>query len=212
MAQSPRQRPSLLAGLALTILLFTPLTDALPIPIRDSIRPNPPRINLQPRSPDPDPRMIPDRTDLLAQIFATLGIEELDKFNKLQPEEHGDDGAGIDDSQSTTHTVTAYDNEDVKPVAGGGVKGDSAKKGSGSVHEDNKGENTKPDATATATAGNSQDESKDETKTETEADTETQTEGKDAAEDTDTFVETLFEVLKKEFRETINSSDEVALR
>ncbi|KAL3480251.1 hypothetical protein BJX99DRAFT_254844 [Aspergillus californicus] len=105
------------------LLLFSPLTTSLPFPLPDAannpaLGPSPGGIKLQPRSPisgpgpDPDPRMIPDKTDLVSQILAGLGMDELNKFNKLRPEEHdAEDGAAIDDSHSVNHTVTSHDNQ-----------------------------------------------------------------------------------------------------
>ncbi|KAL4868362.1 hypothetical protein BDV12DRAFT_197407 [Aspergillus spectabilis] len=186
----PPHHPSLLKTFTLTLailLLFTPLTNSLPLPTNGSIQPKPLKTGVQPRSPIPDPRMIPDRTDLLAHIFASLGMEELNKFNKLRPDEHGDDGVVIDDSHNATHTVTAYENESNRPD---GVEGKSGGRG-GSVHG-----NQETTTTVETTAGEGEDES----------------EGKDVAEEPDSFVGTLFEVLKKKFREAINSSDEVVLR
>ncbi|KAL2872079.1 uncharacterized protein BJX67DRAFT_376923 [Aspergillus lucknowensis] len=152
-----------------TVFIFAPLMASLPLPGKPSI---PTSSALEPRSPLPDPRMIPDKTDLLAHVFASLGIEELNKFNKIHPEEYDDGPSTIDDSHSPTHTVTSHEN-DTSPLPSGEVKTE--------VHVDENGEET------------------------------TTKKGQDAAEDEEDLMETLFAVLRKKFREVINSSDEVGL-
>ncbi|KAL5045755.1 hypothetical protein BDW71DRAFT_208021 [Aspergillus fruticulosus] len=108
-------------------MLISPLTTALPIPIskKDALHPETER-EIQPRSPIPDPRMIPGETDLMATIFAKLGMEELAKFNKLHPEEDAQDSVtmAIDDSHSATHTMTEHENQ----VDNGKEKGKDAAK------------------------------------------------------------------------------------
>ncbi|KAL6239801.1 hypothetical protein BDW75DRAFT_236061 [Aspergillus navahoensis] len=123
----PRSWTSLVLGFT---ILISPLTTALPIPIsaKDALHPETTR-EIQPRSPTPDPRMIPGETDLVATIFSKLAMDELAKFNKLHPEgdaQDSDAATVIDDSHSTTSTVTAYDNQ----VDNGKEKGkDAAEKG-----------------------------------------------------------------------------------
>ncbi|KAL4997120.1 hypothetical protein BDV10DRAFT_186486 [Aspergillus recurvatus] len=111
--------------LSITILISL-LTTALPIPIsmEDALHPEAAR-EIQPRSPIPDPRMIPSETDLMATIFAKLGMEELAKFNKLHPEEDAQNSSAtmmIDDSHRSTYNVTEHDNQ----VDSGKEKGKNA--------------------------------------------------------------------------------------
>ncbi|KAL2832114.1 hypothetical protein BDW59DRAFT_157576 [Aspergillus cavernicola] len=180
-----------LAPILITLLLFPLLTTSLPLPVppRNKTNNNTPTLEPgngngngnsihQARSPISDPRMIPTKTDLLAQIFAQLGMEEFNQFNKLHPEEqeqeqeHNDDGVTIDDGQGSNHTVTPYDNQT-------GEEGGS-EEGSGSVRVEEHGGDT---------------------------------DGKgDAGEDAEGFMGVLFEVLRRKFREAMNSSDEVVLR
>ncbi|KAL3460695.1 hypothetical protein BJX64DRAFT_262396 [Aspergillus heterothallicus] len=146
--------------------------------------------------------MVPSETDLLSHIFAGLGVEEFNKFNKLHPENY-DDGASIDDSQAATHTVTAHENDEgAKPS--GAVKHEQ--------HVDENGDETKTTTTTTTTTYahilTSPAASAD---TSSGATTKEPVKGEDAVEDTDDFVETLFEVLRKKFRQAINASDEIAL-
>ncbi|RDW76387.1 uncharacterized protein DSM5745_06379 [Aspergillus mulundensis] len=109
----PQSWASLVLGF---IILISSLTVALPIPSLakdtncDTLNPETAREILA-RSPVPDPRMIPSQTDLMATIFAELSMQELGKLNKLHPV--GGNNApttAIDDSRSTTHTVTGQNN------------------------------------------------------------------------------------------------------
>ncbi|KAL4879525.1 hypothetical protein BJY04DRAFT_220120 [Aspergillus karnatakaensis] len=194
----PSQQVSLIV-ISLSFLLFTPLTASLPIPLpkNGSIQPSTLKADMQPRSP----RMIPDQTDLLSHIFAAMGMDELNKFNKLRPEEHGDD-TPIDDSHSTTYTVTSYDNETNKPGASD----------TGSVHGKEEATTTTTTITTTTSGAASPSASASASASASKGESESGSEGKDAAEDTDSFIGTLFEVLRKKFREALNSSDEVILR
>ncbi|KAL2835998.1 hypothetical protein BJY01DRAFT_252195 [Aspergillus pseudoustus] len=145
-------------------------------------------------------RMIPGETDILSHIFAGLGVEEFNKFNKfnkLHPEDY-DDGAPIGDSYAATPTVTSHENQE-------GAKPSDAVRTEEHVDED--GDETKTTTTTTtystltssaASAGDSASATKG-------------SKWEDAAEDTEGFAETLFEMLRKKFREALNSSDEVLL-
>jgi hypothetical protein len=58
--------------------------------------------------------MIPSETDLMAAIFAELGMQELEKFNKLHTDKDAQDSGAtmvIDDSHAPTPTVTELDNQ-----------------------------------------------------------------------------------------------------
>ncbi|KAL4905861.1 hypothetical protein BDW74DRAFT_177560 [Aspergillus multicolor] len=181
--------PQALTTLVLGFILIAPLTTALPIPssARDTscntLNPETGRA-ITARSPSPDPRMIPSQTDLMATIFAQLGMEELAKLNKLHPEEEDGNGATmvIDDSRSTTHTVTEQDNA----VDGG--KGKTQ------------------DEQAQVEQGKDKKQGK-----ETEKGKDASGENADTAKDPEGFMGSLFEALRKKFREAINGSDEVEL-
>ncbi|KAL4914152.1 hypothetical protein BDW62DRAFT_191004 [Aspergillus aurantiobrunneus] len=153
------------SSLVLTYLSFTilvsPLASSLPI-LTPNSNSETGEMEIQPRSPIPDPqRRIPKESDLLSSVFATLGMQELNKFNKLHPETHEDeDDAPIDDSNSDTPTVTSHD---------------------------------------------------DETGTERQPDVATEEHGEKDAEDAGAFMDALFNILRRKFREAINSSDEVTL-
>ncbi|OJJ63419.1 hypothetical protein ASPSYDRAFT_142325 [Aspergillus sydowii CBS 593.65] len=127
-------------------LLFSPLATSIPLPVpaKDSncnnLNPSSsPETGLQPRSPIPDPRLIPSQTDGVARILAGLGLEKLASLNKLDPEEDAwkqkqkqeqaqeqeqeqaekaQDAIPIDDSQSDTPTST----ESAKPMDNGKAK------------------------------------------------------------------------------------------
>ncbi|KAJ0424658.1 hypothetical protein BJY00DRAFT_309076 [Aspergillus carlsbadensis] len=169
----------------MTALFLSPLTNSLPLPKTANHQQG--SNALEPR------RMIPNKTDLLSHIFASLGVEEFNKFNKLHPEEY-DDGAPIDDSNAATNTVTSHANEEM-PRPSGTVKVEE--------HVDEDGGETKTTTTTTtystvaASAGGADSAATDDMES--------------AAEDPEGFVDTLFEVLRKKLREALNSSDEVAL-
>ncbi|KAL4741436.1 hypothetical protein BDV11DRAFT_168218 [Aspergillus similis] len=96
-------------------ILVSPLTTAFPIPIpaENAIHPETAR-EIQVRTAVPDPRMIPSETDLMATIFAELGMEELGKFNELHTDKDTQDSSAtmvIDDCHEPTHTVTELDNQ-----------------------------------------------------------------------------------------------------
>ncbi|KAL3448721.1 hypothetical protein BJX65DRAFT_59365 [Aspergillus insuetus] len=176
-------------SLVLMAALLSPLTNSLPLPETTN---NQGSDALAPQ------RMIPTRTDLLSHIFATLGVEELNKYNQLRPV-HFDDGTSIDDSNAATNTVTSQANEEV-PKPSGTVKVEK--------HVDQNGGATKTTTTTTTTystvaasAGGSADGT----------DSAATDDMDSAAEDPQGFMDTLFEVLRKKFQETLNSSDEVAL-
>ncbi|KAL2817805.1 hypothetical protein BJX63DRAFT_429500 [Aspergillus granulosus] len=97
----------------ITTLILSPLTSSLPL----HEAPNNQGSNtLEPR------RMIPSATDLFSRILASLGVEEFNKFNQLNPDDNND-SASTDDSHSATHTVTSQENnEGAKPS--GAVKVD----------------------------------------------------------------------------------------
>ncbi|KAI9371196.1 hypothetical protein BJX61DRAFT_543889 [Aspergillus egyptiacus] len=112
----------------LSILILSPYTTShplphpLPEPEQSIPHPGRPAGTLRPRSPIPipipvpvpNPRMIPSQTDFLSYMFAKLGMEELEKFNKQpRPEDQGhEDPAMIGESQSTTTiTVTSHGNK-----------------------------------------------------------------------------------------------------
>ncbi|KAL4752536.1 hypothetical protein BDW72DRAFT_191898 [Aspergillus terricola var. indicus] len=111
-------------------ILVSPLTTAFPIPVptENALHPETAR-EIQARSAIPDPRMIPGETDLMATIFAELGMEELGKFNILHTDKSAQDSGAtmvIDDRNEPTHTVTKLDNQ----VENGKEKGkDTAKDG-----------------------------------------------------------------------------------
>jgi hypothetical protein len=137
--------------------------------------------------------MIPTRTALLSHIFATLGVEEFNRFNQLRPV-HFDDGNSVN---AATNTVTSQANEQV-PKPSGTVKVEK--------HVDQNGGATKTTTTTTTTystvAANAGGNGTDSAATD---------DMDSAAEDPQGFMDTLFEVLRKKFQETLNSSDEVAL-
>ncbi|KAL4930191.1 uncharacterized protein BDV17DRAFT_290169 [Aspergillus undulatus] len=174
------------------VLLLSPFAASLPLPTKE----NASSPNLEPRSPMPvpGPRMIPSQTDLISEIFARLGMEELDKFNKLHPDEdETNEPTVVDDSKSDTVTVTThYNNVD-------------AGRGAGTVEGQKQRQEPKQEPGVKS-------EEHSDTDTDSDADTDTGKKGKDAAEDPQGFVDTLFEVLRKKFREAINGSDEVSLR
>ncbi|OJI97519.1 hypothetical protein ASPVEDRAFT_24471 [Aspergillus versicolor CBS 583.65] len=189
--------PSLLLGFT---LLFSPLATSIPLPLpaKDSncnnLNPSSgPETGLQPRSPIPDPRMIPGQTDGVARILAGLGLEKLANLNKLNPEEDTQeqeqeqaekkqDAVPIDDSKSNTPTVTAHDNE--PPV-------DNQSNRVEPVHGNNKQttESAKPKDNEKAKDANSLN----------------------PATNTDGYLDSLFEKLRTKIREAFNSSDEVTL-
>ncbi|KAL4937470.1 hypothetical protein BDV06DRAFT_226919 [Aspergillus oleicola] len=179
---------------SLGLLALSPLAASLPLPIPSTEPTSNSNINpsLEARSPAPlpDPRMIPNKTDLLSNLFAKLGMEELDQFNKLHQDEHEEDNAVIDDSQSTTVTITSHDNfEDAVATPSASVS-------------------ASPSASASASAGSGAGVTKgQDVITEEHADPDS-----GAAEEPQGFVDTLFEVLREKFREALNGSDEVTLR
>ncbi|KAL3485922.1 hypothetical protein BJX62DRAFT_242494 [Aspergillus germanicus] len=174
-------------SLVLMAALLSPLTNSLPLPETTS--------NQGSSAPAPQ-RMIPTRTDLLSHIFATLGVEELNKFNQLRPV-HFDNGNSINDSNAATNTVTSQANEEV-PEPSGTVKIEK--------HLDQNGGATKT-TTTTTTTFSTVAASAGENDTDSAATDDMDS----AAEDPQGFMDTLFEVLRKKFQETLNSSDEVAL-
>ncbi|KAL4779503.1 hypothetical protein BJX76DRAFT_361716 [Aspergillus varians] len=97
-----------LALISFTIF-FSTLTTSLPLPCNDLSPSKTGRVEIQPRSPIPEARMIPNETDLIATIFAKLGMSELSKFNKLDQGKN-EGSASIDDSHSDAPTVTSQDN------------------------------------------------------------------------------------------------------
>ncbi|KAL4813720.1 hypothetical protein BDW67DRAFT_103948 [Aspergillus spinulosporus] len=120
------------------IILVSPFITASPIsiPAENAIRPETAR-EIQARSAIPDPRMIPSETDLMAAIFARLGMEELTKFNKLQPDKNAQDSSAstvIDDSHAPKNTVTELDNH----IENGITKGNNTAKDDADAAEDPK--------------------------------------------------------------------------
>ncbi|CBF87849.1 predicted protein [Aspergillus nidulans FGSC A4] len=102
------------ATLVLGFTIFiSPLTAfPIPIPAENAIRPETAG-EIQARSAVPDPRLIPNETDLMAAILAGLGMQELEKFNKLHTDMNGQDSGAtmvIDDSRASTPTVTELEN------------------------------------------------------------------------------------------------------
>ncbi|KAL4766158.1 uncharacterized protein BDW70DRAFT_789 [Aspergillus foveolatus] len=127
---------SLVLGLTISI---SPLTTAFPIriPAENAICPETAR-EIQARSAIPDPRMIPSETDLMAAILAGLGMQELEKFNKLHTDKDGQDSGAtmvIDDSHAPTPTVTELDNH----VDNGKEKGEDTAKDDANAAEDREG-------------------------------------------------------------------------
>ncbi|KAL2858398.1 hypothetical protein BJX68DRAFT_165724 [Aspergillus pseudodeflectus] len=171
--------------IVITTLLLSPLTRSLPLPETTN---NQESDAIAPR------RMIPSKTDLLSHIFASLGVEEFNRFNKLHPEEY-DDGTSIDDSNAATNTVTSHANEEVPKPSGTVKVEEHVDKDSGATKTTTT--TTTTFSTVAASAGGSDSAATDDMDS--------------AAEEPQGFVDTLFEVLRKKFRETLNSSDEVAL-
>ncbi|KAL4952348.1 hypothetical protein BDW69DRAFT_185489 [Aspergillus filifer] len=200
------------------LVLFSPLVTSIPLPLQPAESEYYSNTNIHPSlearspAPAPDPRMVPNKTDLLSNLFAKLGMEQLDELNKLHHDEQPEDNTVVDDSQGATVTVTRHDNYfDVvaSPVASP-ASASSASPSAGASPNSTSTSTSNAVVSTSAGSGASIIEGQDSV-SDTDGDAETDRES-DPTEDPQGFVDSLFDELRKKFREVINGSDEVTLR
>ncbi|KAL4796395.1 hypothetical protein BDV19DRAFT_388221 [Aspergillus venezuelensis] len=210
------------------LVLLSPLVASLPLPLqptesasecytnKNTNRNTTPNIHPSLKARAPDPRMIPNKTDLLSNLFAKLGMEKHDELNKLHHDEHPEDNAIIDDSQGTTVTVTSHDNYFnvvASPVSSPSASPSASAAASHSPSAPLASTSTSSPVASTSAGSGSSAAEVEGSASDIDADANAESEPEsDPTEDTQGFVDSLFDELRKKFREVINGSDEVTLR